>query len=296
VRDTIGRKKIATLSPYEVELYFRKLKAAGLGASTIRLVRALLHRACRLARKWSGNRLPNPISDTELPTFAPHELPVPVRAPAPDEVLALLREAQAVDVRVATILRLCAASGMRRGEACGLRWKDIDEAANLVTIDEGVVVDTGTTVARTTKTQASKRKVAVDPVTMAAIADVRRAQAELALACGRSLSDDAFVFSFDAGGTVPPNPDNITHAFAKIRRRAGVAKDVHLHSLRHFHATQIDSIVSEAQKQARMGWSTVQMARHYTDGVPEEDRRAAEHIARVLRPVAGAGELASSPD
>ena len=54
--------------------------------------------------------------------------------------------------------------------------------------------------------------------------------------------------------------------------------DVHLHSLRHFHATQIDSVISEAQKQVRLGWSTVQMARHYTDGVAEEDRRAADHI------------------
>jgi hypothetical protein len=26
----------------------------------------------------------------------------------------------------------------------------------------------------------------------------------------------------------------------------------------------------------------VHMARHYTDGVPAEDRRAAEHIGRVL--------------
>jgi hypothetical protein len=41
-------------------------------------------------------------------------------------------------------------------------------------------------------------------------------------------------------------------------------------------------VISEAQKQTRLGWSTVQMARHYTDGVDEEDRRAAEHIGRLL--------------
>lgn len=30
----------------------------------------MLHRACRLARRWSGNTLPNPIADTELPSWS----------------------------------------------------------------------------------------------------------------------------------------------------------------------------------------------------------------------------------
>jgi hypothetical protein len=33
----------------------------------------------------------------------------------------------------------------------------------------------------------------------------------------------------------------------------------------------------------RLVRSTVQMARHYTDGLVAEDRRAAEHIGRLLR-------------
>ena len=69
---------------------------------------------------------------------------------------------------------------------------------------------------------------------------------------------------------------------ARLRSKAGVPADVHLHSLRHFHATVLDPVISEAQKQARLGWSTVHMARHYTDGVPAEDRRAAKHIAKLL--------------
>jgi integrase len=74
----------------------------------------------------------------------------------------------------------------------------------------------------------------------------------------------------------------MTHTFIKVRRRADVAADVHLHSLRHFQATILDPVIPESQKQARMGWSTVRMAHHYTDGILEEDRRAAEHVARVL--------------
>jgi len=41
-------------------------------------------------------------------------------------------------------------------------------------------------------------------------------------------------------------------------------------------------VISEAQKQARMGWATVHMARHYTDAITEEDVKAANHIGSLL--------------
>ncbi len=109
VRDSIGKRRIATLSPYDIEQYFCQLKAAGTGKTTVRLVRALLHRSCRLARKWSGNSLPNPVSDTDMPIWSKEEGPVHVRAPEPAEVRALLRAARAVDPRVAGLVRLVAA-------------------------------------------------------------------------------------------------------------------------------------------------------------------------------------------
>jgi integrase len=290
VFDSIGKRRIATLSPYDVELYLRKLKAAGSGATTVRLVRALLHRSCRLARKWSGNRLPNPVSDTELPSFTPDERPVAVRAPEVGEVLAILEAARSADPRISALIRLVAATGMRRGEACGLRWLHIDTAGGAVTIDKAVVTTSEGSILRTTKTRSSRRRVGIDATTLRSLDELRQHQEALATACGLELGADAFAFSFEPGGVTPPNPDNISHAFAKARKAAGVAPDVHLHSLRHFHATQIDSVVSEAQKQARLGWSTVKMARHYTDAVPEEDRRAAEHVGRILGGLPQAGQ------
>jgi integrase len=151
-------------------------------------------------------------------------------------------------------------------------------------IDEGVVSTEDGAEARQPKTRSSTRRVALDKVTLSELAGLRKEQEALATSCDLELAPESFVFSFEPGGGTPPHPDNISHLFAKVRTRAKVASDVHLHSLRHFHATQIDSVISEAQKQVRLGWSTVQMARHYTDGVPEEDRRASQHMGRVLSP------------
>lgn len=282
VRDSIGRRRIATLSPYDVERYFRDLKEGGAGYTTVRLARALLNRSCRLARKWSGNILANPVTDTELPSWGSSERPKAIRSPEPAEVLDLLQAARVIEVRVAVLIRLVASSGMRRGEACAVRWNDLDTKSGTVMIDEGVVSTQDGAQARQPKTRSSTRRVALDKVTLSELADLRGEQDALARSCDLKLAPESFVFSFEPGGEIPPHPDNISHAFAKVRTKAKVATDVHLHSLRHFHATQIDSVISEAQKQVRLGWSTVQMARHYTDGVPEEDRRAADHIGVLL--------------
>jgi integrase len=279
---SIGRRRIATLGPYDVEQYFRGLKHKGLSEGSVKMVKAVLHRACRPARRWSGNTLPNPIADTELPAWRLHERGEKVRAPEPEEVTALLIAAGNDDPRVAPFLRLLSATGMRRGEACALQWSDVNFDAATVRVDEAVVAARGGAVVRGPKTRASIRTIALDSGTLAQLEGLQAEQAELAALSGLSLGLEAFVFSFEAGGETPPHPDSFSHALARVRSKAGLAPDIHLHSLRHFHATALDPVISEAQKQTRLGWSTVHMARHYTDGVPAEDRRAAEHIGRLL--------------
>jgi hypothetical protein len=74
----------------------------------------------------------------------------------------------------------------------------------------------------------------------------------------------------------------MSQAFSRVRKLAGVAADIQLHSLSHFHATVLDSVVTERQKEARLSWSTVQMSRQYTDAIGAEDCRAAEHAGRLL--------------
>lgn len=282
IRSSVGRRRIASLGPYEVESFFRQLKRDGLSEGSVRMVRAVLHRACRLARRWSGNVLPNPISDAELPSWTLDEQSTPVRAPTLAEVRKLLAASDNEEIRVAVFFRLLAATGIRRGEACALRWSDLDQPGSAIRVDESIVAGKGGAVVKGPKTRASIRSVACDTRTLDGLRELRIEQERLASSCGETLPSDGFVFSFEPGGRTPPYPDSFSHAMSRIRRKAGVPSDVHLHSLRHFHATALDAVISEAQKQARLGWSTVHMARHYTGGVPEEDRRAAEHVGELL--------------
>ena len=282
IRSTIGKKRIAATGPYEVERFFRDLKAAGQSKSSVHQARAMLHRACRLARKWSGNLLPNPISDTELPEWKLHERANEQRSPSAHEVRDLLRAAAAEDVRLEAFIRVVAATGARRSEVCALRWNEIDPTVPSIVIDEATVVDAGVVVIKGPKSRASIRTVAIDQGTLAVLEALRVEREAIATECDLTIAADGFVFSTDPSMVAPPNPDGMTEAFSRIRERAGVPRDIHLHSLRHFQATELDPVISESQKQARLGWATVQMARHYTDRITEEDLKAAAHIGSVL--------------
>jgi integrase len=283
IKSAIGRSRIASLSTYDVERHLRALKTQGLGHDTVRHVRNMLNRACRLARKWSGGVLPNPVVDSELPSWSIDQRGE-VRAPDREEVMLLLRAAADghVDVRVAVFVRVLAATGMRRGEACALRWSDVDEEFRSIRIDESIVTAAGGAEVKGPKTRASIRRTAIDAGTGAELRRLRSVQDDLSRVCEVPLDPAAFIFSFVPGGAVPPHPDAMSKAFTRVRTHAGVARDIHLHSLRHFQATALDSVISERQKQARLGWSTVQMARHYTDAITAEDKRAADHVGRLL--------------
>ncbi len=281
IAPSIGRTEIAGLSSYDVETFFRQLKRLGLSQSSVRQTRAILARACRLARRWSGNTLPNPILETELPIWALNERPS-VRSPTPQEVRALMRESKTGDLHLNCFLRVIVATGMRRGEACALRWSDIDWEGSTIRIDESIVADKGHASIKLPKTNASIRSVAIDSRTLETLERLQVEQSHLAEAAEVALLIDGFVFSYEPGGTIPPYPDTLSRAFIELRKLAKVARDIHLHSLRHFQATTLDPIISERQKQARLGWSTAQMTRHYTDPISSEDRRAAAHIANII--------------
>jgi integrase len=282
IRDTIGRRRIASLGPYDVEVYLRGLKASGLSEASVRQTRAILHRSCRLARKWSGNGLPNPVAGTEMPDWNFKEQSAAVRAPSTAEVQALFAASANFGIRVHGFVAVVAATGMRRGEACALRWSDIDFRGACVTIDESVVAADGGAQVRAPKSRAGIRTVAIDQTIVATLVALKEETDRLAALGGFIVEPQHFVFATELPGDLPPHPDGMSHTFRRIRAAARVPADVHLHSLRHFQATALDPIISEAQKQTRLGWSTVHMARHYTDGLEEEDRRAAEHIGGLL--------------
>jgi integrase len=207
-----------------------------------------------------------------------------VKAPSVDVVRAVIEAAEDRDPRLAALLMLGALTGMRRGELCALRWSDIDLERGDMEVSRSVIVVPGGLSEKSTKTDRS-RAVALDEVGVALLTQYRARVDEWASEARTEVADDAFVFSPHIDGATPFRPDNVTGFFIRVRDGLGL-KDVRLHDLRHFTATQLIGAGVDVRTVAgRLGHSDPSLTlRVYSHVIEERDRAAAAILGRVLGP------------
>ncbi len=235
-------------------------------ASVIR-VHAVLRRAFRDAVRW-GYLVDNPASKaappeqraggSHLQTWTSAELRRFLLASSADEHHLLWA--------------LLAMTGMRRGEALGLRWQDLDLENGFVLVRQTVIAIAGKVEFSTPKTARGRRIVALDPVTLHTL---RRT-------CGYDQHDPAHLIFSDSHGQPLFGP-TVTKQFNRIVAAAGLPR-IRLHDLRHTHATLAlqlgihPKIVSE-----RLGHSTVAFTLDiYSHATPHMQAEAALQIGGLI--------------
>lgn len=130
---------------------------------------------------------------------------------------------------------LLAATGMRRGEALGLRWQDVDEREGTLRVSQQVNAVGGAPLIQTRpKTGDSARVVPVDPSVVAALKAHRAAQNARRLQAGPDWEDHGLIFTTGQGR--PLNPNNALRTFYALCKRAGL-DSISIHGLRHSYAT-----------------------------------------------------------
>ena len=82
---------------------------------------------------------------------------------------------------------LLATTGLRRGEALGLRWSDLDLDAGRASIRQTVIAIKHTAHLGTPKTAKGRRTITLDVGTVAALREHRKRQAAERLLIGRRL-------------------------------------------------------------------------------------------------------------
>jgi integrase len=251
----------------------------GLSASTIRRLGATLHKA--LADAVKKKLIPyNPADAAELPkiqrdsdgagemkTWTREELDRFLAYVAPD--------------RLYPMWRLAAWTGMRRGEVCGLTWRDVDLDAATITVQRArVTVKRADVRESKPKTHAGRRQVELDKETRAALeAWQERQQAEREEWPGQ-WPDHGLVFTLQDGTAL--HPDYLSRAFQAHEKRAKLPT-IRLHDLRHTHATLLVAagvpvkVVSE-----RLGHSTPAFTMTvYQHVLPGMQRDAVQSVANA---------------
>ena len=165
---------ISKLDQKAVRLWVRGMVADGKAPSTIRKAFTLLHQVCDRAVE-NGDMTANPCTDAirraEIPT-SPTKEPNALDSEGVARVNALLNEAKNPRLRIGA--RIALHCGLRAGEVCGLRWRDVGEGA--LRVRESIANVGGGTEAKAPKSYAGTRDVPMTPELERELAEWRRAQ------------------------------------------------------------------------------------------------------------------------
>ena len=173
-------------------------------------------------------------------------------------------------------------TGMRLGEALGLRWADVDLEARRATIRRNRVLVGSHMVEGSPKRERSARTTALLGGAVEALQQQRTLQAKARLAGGEAWRDEDYVFSTRTGTGL--SSSYVRDVFRRVRARTDV-RDLPPHSLRHATASILLAAgVPVAVAAKMMGHSVAMFSETYADLLVEAThdaaRQADEWLAR----------------
>lgn len=270
----LGHVPLQRLTTAHIDGLYRQLERegradgnGGLSPRTVRYIHTILRKALAAA-VYDGLLASNP-ADRAKPPTARQALPPEMQTWSAEQIRRFL-DSQRED-RLYALWVVYATTGMRRGEALGLRWSDIDLDSARVSIVRAVSrVDN---VVRVERPKTGRpRVVDLDVTTVAVLKAHRVRQAAERLRLGPRWSDQDLVFPHDgnklgptgsAGGYL--NPEHVwrmlrtrQQAYNRAASEEEVLPLISVHELRHSWATlAMQGGVHVKVVQERLGHSTV---------------------------------------
>jgi integrase len=270
----LGDVKLSTLKPMDITEFYNTLLARGLSANTVRHVHAVLRSALNQAVKW-GLIYRNPADLVDLPKLQKKEI----------QVLTPAQAARFMEMTVYSkwkaLFSLLLASGMRPGEALGLKWGDVDFERGRVHVQRALSRTKAGWQLAEPKTARSKRTV---PLPAGVMKDLRGHKKDQAAARLKSADYKNYdlVFANEAGD--PADLHNLVRRhFKPLLRDAGLP-DITIYALRHTCATLLltagenPKVVSE-----RLGHASVTMTLDtYSHVLPDMQQAATDKLEGIL--------------
>lgn len=251
----------------------------GLSARTVKYTHTILHRAFRDAVRWGlVGRNPADLADP------PKQRSPEMQVWATEELRTFLGAVR--DDRLYALWLLLATTGLRRGEALGLRWIDLDPDGGRASIRQTLSSVGGKLAFSTPKTAKSRRSIVLDPSTLSALRTHRKLQVEEQLAWGSAYQESGLIFAREDGS--PIRPDTITRRFQELAKAAGL-QPLRLHDLRHTYATIALGAGTHPKVVAeRLGHSTIAVTLDiYSHVIPALEEQEAARLTRLILGDAG---------
>ena len=156
----------------------------------------------------------------------------------PETLQRIISALEEESLKYETYFKLIIATGMRRGECCGLQWGDINWQERSIHIQRNVVKVTGEDIiVKETKTVAGDRYVYFSLEMESLLKEFQRECAwETETYDGWRLEDTDYIFHRH-GERLPMTPSTFTWRFKLILKKHGLPAVLNVHSLRHTNAS-----------------------------------------------------------
>lgn len=278
----LGHLRLLDLRAHHIEAMFTSIITANgrrerpIGPTTLRRIHSTLSSALNIAVRRGLIRR-NPAVTVTLPQTSPR----PATSWTPEQAQSFLVAIR--DDHLSPLYRLMVLTGLRRGEAIGLCWADIDLHNRTLLVQRQITLIEGRLHTGPPKTDAGHRTVAIDQTT---VNQLRRHRLTAEVAHDPTTGEFALtpVFQGRAGG--PLHPAYVTRHFGVLVRRAGLPQ-VRLHDLRHSSASiGLTSGESLLEVSRRLGHSSIAItADTYSHISPATAQVSADRLAdRVDHP------------
>jgi integrase len=245
---------------------------------TVNYVHTIVHRALKDAVRW-GRLARNPADATDPPRGGQKSDGVHSWDAA--TLRKFLTESSVSGDRLRPLWVLLATTGMRRGEALGLRWSDVDlDAGRLRVVQTIIQVRSKATIGEP-KTARGRRPIALDVGTVAVLREHRRRVLQQRMLVGRDFKDRDLVFHHPDGSCL--KPDAVSAAFVRRVRAVGLPR-LTLKGLRHTWATlALERGIHPRVVQERLGHSTIAITLGiYSHVAPTLHDEAAQLVADLV--------------
>jgi len=269
----LGRKVLGKLTAADVQRMTNTLLARNLSPSTVKHALNVLRIALGQAVRWGD--LPRNVADlVEAPKTERYE----VHPLTPAQALVLMDAIKGNRHEALYIVTMT--TGLRQGEAFGLRWQDVNLDAGTLTVRHQLQREGGKPQLMPPKSSRSRRTIPLTSFAVDALRRHRIHQKEERLIAGARWQDVGFVFTNTTGGPLTPN---INGTYQNVLKRANLPHQ-RFHDLRHTCASlMLAQGVPARVVMETLGHSQISVTLNtYSHVAPELARAAADQMNTFL--------------
>jgi len=274
----LGEIKLKDLRPDQIQSLYNSKQKNNIGAATIRISHAILHKSLNQAVKW-GLMGRNPADAVTRPRETKHEMSV-LNLEQVKSLLSFL-----VGSRFEALYYLALTTGLREGELLGLKWNDLDWGSSRLQIKRQLqrIPHEGLHLVEP-KSKAGRRAITLGYQAVEKLRGHNELQQKERLFAGERWQENDLIFPSTIG--TPMEPRNLIRFHDETLAKIGLPP-IRFHDLRHTAATlMLLQGTNPKIVQERLGHASIQLTMDtYSHVLPDMQSDIANRMDALLTPI-----------